>query len=103
MSGPRGRGPGRKVRREEHVAVTFDKDGLRSVVPVDQLPAPAVAEPAGAGEYGEPCYTCPCCLKWTETLELLRAHVIAHVARVPALFPCPEECLVCQANTWTTT
>lgn len=91
------RGPGRKVRREDNVEVVIGADGVQSVRRVDQ----AQPKPAGSGEYGEPCYDCDCCRKWTETLELLRAHVVAHVKRVPAMFPCPDECLVCASSTWT--
>lgn len=94
----RGPGRGRKLRREENLEVTFGAEGLQSVRRVEQAqPTPT----AGAGEYGEPCYSCDCCLKWTETLELLRGHVVAHVKRAPALFPCPDECLVCASTTWT--
>lgn len=74
------------------VEVTYDADGVQSIRALDK-------PPAGQGEYGEPCYSCDCCRKWAETLELLRAHVLAHNARVPALLPCPGECLVCQAGT----
>lgn len=78
--------------------MSFDADGVTGVRVVDPPPATH-----GAGEFGEPCYGCDCCRKWTETLELLRAHVIAHNERVKPMFPCPDECLVCQSSSWATT
>jgi len=50
----------------------------------------------------EPCYRCPCCSLWTESLQQLRDSIVAHVAGEIRIAPCSPDCLVCGSVDWQT-
>jgi hypothetical protein len=59
-----------------------------------------MGDPAAEEATAEPCFECPCCALWAESLQVLRDQIARHVAGELRLAPCHPDCLLCAEVEW---